>query len=80
MIGFVRRLRGLAIAPQVRADDGEVTRQERRDTMPGRVRPRVAVQQQDGRPGAAMAHTESYVADVDAVERESLEHRLKLTV
>ena len=48
--------------------------------MPGRVRARVAMQQQDGWPGASMAHRDGYVADVDAVECESLEHRLKLTV
>ncbi len=48
--------------------------------MPGRVRPRVAMQQQDGWPRAAMTHPKGYVTNVDEVECESLEHRVKLTV
>src|SRR3954470_18165009 len=39
--------------------------------VPGRVRPRVAVQEDDGRAGAAVAHTQRDLAAVDALEREA---------
>ena len=53
-VWMVRGGRRLAIATQIRADDGEGARQERCDSMPRRVCPRMPVQQDDRRPGTAM--------------------------
>ena len=47
--------------------------QQRRDAVPGGVRARVAVQQEDRRAGAAVAHAQRRLADVDVLEREALE-------
>ena len=80
MVPFVGRLRRFAIAPQVRADDGKVARQERSDPMPCCVRARMAMQKQDGWPRASMPHPKGHVTNLDEVECESWEHRLKLTV
>jgi hypothetical protein len=44
------------------------------DAMPGDVRARVAVQQQERRPGAAVPHAQLRRADVHPLQREPLEH------
>jgi len=75
MVGRVGGLGGLAEPAQVRADDGVPLGQERRDLVPGRVRARMAVQQQHRRPLAAMAHPEPRLREIDHLERESFEHR-----
>jgi len=74
VVGLVGRLRGLAVSPEIRADDGEVPSQQRRHSMPRRMRPRVAVEQQDRRSGASMAHANDHIAKVDSVERKTVEH------
>jgi hypothetical protein len=75
-----RRLRRLAIAAKVRADDGVAGREERRGAVPGGVRPGVPVQEEDRRAGSAVANAKNGLARVDPVERESREERLLVTV
>jgi len=48
--------------------------------MPCCVRARMAMQKQDGWPRASMPHPKGHVTNLDEVECESWEHRLKLTV
>src|SRR5262245_51409710 len=58
VIGVVRlaaRLGAVAVAPQVRGDDGEAAGEARRDALPGEVGERIAVQEQERRPFAAAA-------------------------
>ena len=74
MVGLVGRLRGLAVASQVRADDGEVPSEQGRDTVPGGVCPRVAVEEQDRRPAASVAHANDHIAEVDSGKLEVTEH------
>ena len=47
------RLAAVAVAAQVRRDDGEALRERRRDVSPFEMRLRPALQQQHGRPAAA---------------------------
>ena len=75
VVGRRRRLGRLAVAAQVRAHDRVRAGQQRRDAVPCRVRARVAVQQQQRRAAAAVAHAQHGLADVDALEREAVEHR-----
>jgi len=46
--------------------------------MPRRVCPRVTVEQEDGRSRAAMAHAKDYVAEVDPIQCEAVEHGCSL--
>ena len=71
-----QRLRRLPVTAQVGADDGVGSRQERRHQMPRGVRARVSVQQQDRRPGSAVAHAQYGLAHVDLIQSEALEHSL----
>ena len=69
-------LEGAAIAAQVGAIDGEAVGQRRRDAMPHRMGLRVAVQQQQRRPLAAMAQAQPALRQVQFGESEALEkHR-----
>ena len=63
--GGGRRLGRLAVAPRVGADHGVRPGQQRRHPVPGGVGPRVAVQQQHGRPGPAVADPQDRLAHVD---------------
>jgi hypothetical protein len=74
VVGCRRRLRRLPVPAQVGADDGEAGRQQRRHAVPGDVRARVAVEQQQRRAGAAVAHAQHRLPDVGALEREAFEH------
>ena len=49
MILPARRLLGIPVAPQVGGDHGELARQTRRDLVPGHVRERIAVHEQQRR-------------------------------
>ncbi len=61
VIGPALRLGTVAVAAQVGGDHREVLRQPRRDEMPGDVRQRIAVQQQQRRPLAADAAGDFYL-------------------
>ena len=74
VVGSRRRLGGLAVAAQVRAHDRVGGREHRRHPVPGRVRAGMAVQQHERRAGAAVAHAQLRIADVDPLEREAFEH------
>jgi hypothetical protein len=73
VVWLIGRLGGFAVAAQIRADDGEVGRQHRCNLVPGGVGARMPVQQEERRPGPAVAHAELRLADVDALEREPFE-------
>jgi hypothetical protein len=68
-----RRLRRLAVPPQIRADDGMCTGQRRRDAMPCRVSARMPVQQQHRRAGTPVADPQHGFPDVNLIEREATE-------
>jgi hypothetical protein len=76
-VGLVVRRRGRAagraVAAQVRADDGVAAREQRRHAMPGGVRARMPVQEDHGRPVAAVAHADRRLVSVDALQREPVE-------
>lgn len=74
MVGSVGWLGGLAITPQVGADDGEVPTQDRRHAMPGRVGSRMAVKQEHRWSRTAMTDSQLRLADVDPAELEPVEH------
>jgi hypothetical protein len=69
-----RRLRRVAVPAQVGADDRERVGEERRDTVPRGVRPRMPVEEDERRPRAPVPHAEHRLADVDPLELEPLEH------
>ena len=54
VVGAARRLLGIAIAAQIGGHYGEFLRQPRGEFVPGQVRERIAVHQQQRRPLAAM--------------------------
>lgn len=62
---FFRRRGTIAIAAQVSGDDMEVLREAWRDSMPGDVAERVAVQQQQWRTVAAMAQMDARAGRID---------------
>ena len=74
VIVAARRLLRVAVAAQVGADDGEVLRQPRRELVPGRVRERIAVHQQQRRPAAAMHRDDARAGGLDVGAREAFEH------
>ena len=73
-----RRFLGVAVAAQVRRDDGEALGQPRRDPAPGRVRLRVAVQEQERRPRPADRGADAEAVRVDVVQVEACEERARL--
>jgi hypothetical protein len=73
VLGGIRWHGGAAVAAQVGADDRVAVDQQRGDAMPGCVRERVAVQQDDGRAGPAVAHPQGHRAALDTLQREALE-------
>jgi hypothetical protein len=74
VVGRGSRASTLAVAAQVGADDGVLGREERRDAVPRRVRPRMPAQQEHRRPGAAVADAQHRLADVDPLKGEAIEH------
>jgi len=72
--GRVRRQGGLAVTAQVRTDHEERASQQRRHPVPGRMRAGMAVQQHHRPPLAAVPHAQGHLADIDAVQPESIEH------
>src|SRR5262245_42904076 len=68
----------LAVAGQIRNDDGEVSGEERRDLVPGDVALRITVEKEERRSAAAAAHVEAdasrCIADLDAQGLEAFEH------
>jgi hypothetical protein len=77
-VGGVLRVRGrlaaVAVAAEVRADHGVAPGQRRRDAMPHDVGLRVAVQEQERRPGAADPHVDRGLAGRDVAPLEAFEH------
>ena len=57
VVGVARRLFGIAVAAQVRADQGETLSQSRGDPAPHHMGLRIAVEQQQRRPLPARPHT-----------------------
>ena len=55
MVVAAGRLFGIAVAAQIGRDHGELARQRRRELVPGQMRERIAVHQQQRRPVAADA-------------------------
>ena len=76
VVGRRGGLGGSAITAQVRADHGVVARQQRGDAMPGRVRARVAMQQDDRRTGTPIADAEGGFSGVDVLQGEAVKHVL----
>ncbi len=74
MVGCRGRLRGFPVAPQVRADHRGVLREPWRHSMPGCVRPRVTVQEQNQRTRAAVTYPQDGLAHIDTFEGEIVEH------
>ena len=74
VVGRGRRLRAVAVAAQIGRHHREVARQARRHLVPHHVGLRMAVQQQERRPAAAMAHADRRLAGVDHRELEAGEH------
>jgi len=66
-----RRLRALAVAAQVRRDDGEALCETGCDRVPHHVRLRVPVEQEERRPGTAPANAQLDALEVDPLEREA---------
>ena len=70
-----RRTTAAPITAKIRADDREVTREQRRDAAPHQVRLRKAVQQENRRPAASRADEDRCVARVDLGRGEVVHHR-----
>ena len=66
-----RGLRRVAVAAQVRADNGELARQRGGDPVPHRVRLRIAVEQQQRRPAAADHAVNPRARGVDVLRRKA---------
>ena len=75
VVGRRRRLRALAVAAQVGRDHGVLVREPRRHRVPHRVRLRVPVEQEEGRPAAAAAQADRRLARVDRRQLEAVKHR-----
>ena len=75
MVGRRLGLRALAVAAEVRGDDGEALRQGRGDGVPHHVRLGMAVEEQERRPAAPVADPERRLADVHVLELEAGEER-----
>ncbi|MFC7538865.1 hypothetical protein ACFQU2_04505 [Siccirubricoccus deserti] len=71
MVRRLGRCRAVAIAAQVGGDDMEVLGQTRRHRMPGDMGQRIAVQQQQRRPAAAMPQPDARPAGLDVSEGEA---------
>ena len=71
-----RRLFRIAVAAQVGGDHGELARQPRRDLVPGHVRERIAVHEQQRRSLAAVHRDDARAAGLDLGAGEAFEHRL----
>ena len=68
------RLREVAIAAQIGRDHGELLREPRRELVPGQMRERIAVQQQQRRPLAAVQGDDARPAGVDLGAGEAFHH------
>jgi hypothetical protein len=73
----VGRLGGLAVAAQVWAHHRVVTGKQWSDTVPGGMRPRMAVQQQHRGAMTAIAHAQVHVAHINLVQPEAVKHVLR---
>ena len=80
--GVGRRLIAVTIAAQISRDDTEMLTQHRLDLVPDHVRLRVAVQQQQRRLAAVVAHAsvDSDAVGVDALEGEVFKHPRSLVL
>ena len=65
MIRLARRLLRVAVAAEIRRDHGEFLREARRELVPGEVRERIAVQQQQRRALAAMRRHDARAGGLD---------------
>jgi hypothetical protein len=70
----IGRQRRLPVAAQVRAHHKQRVGEPRRNAVPGRVRPRMAMQQHYRVALAAMAHAQRRLSHVDILKRERFEH------
>ena len=78
VVGGGGRLGRLAVAPQVGADHRVRPGQQRRHPVPGRVGPRMPVQQQHGGPDPPWRTRSTASPDVDPLQCEPVEHRALL--
>ena len=62
------------IAARIRADDGERVGEQGCDLVPGDMRSRMTVQEQDCRSRAAVTDAERDLSDLDPLQREAFEH------
>ena len=74
MVRLVGRRRRAAVAGQVGAHDGVPIGQQRDHPVPRDVGARVAVEQQEGRTGSAVADAQRHVAELQVVQGEAVEH------
>ena len=65
VIRLARRLLRVAVAAEIRRHHGELPREPRRELVPGEVRERVAVQEQQRRALAAMRHNDTRPGGLD---------------
>src|SRR5215831_2609400 len=65
---------GIAVAAEVRAYDGKLACQRRRDLEPRQVRERISVHQQHRRPAAADNSDNARAAGLDLGSFEAVEH------
>jgi hypothetical protein len=70
------RLLRIPVAAQIRGDHGELAGQSRRHLMPGDVRERIAVHEQQRRSLAAMHRHDARAAGLDLGASEAFEHHL----
>jgi hypothetical protein len=62
------------VAAKIGADDSKVAGEQRRDAAPHQVRLREAVQQEDRRPGPAVAHEDAGLIRLDLAGCELIHH------
>src|SRR4029077_12079460 len=74
-----RRCFGIAVPPQIRTDNGEFTRQHRRNPSPGQMGKWITVHQEHRRPAAAGNGDDAGTAGFDFGSAEAFEHWHDLT-
>lgn len=74
MIFGVLRDRGASEAAEIRAHYRVLSGKDRRHAMPGRMRARMAMQEQDRWSGPAMTHAQNRLWELDHFEVETIEH------
>ena len=77
MVVAARRLFGIAIAAQIGRHHGEFPRQRRRELVPGQMRERIAVHQQQRRPAAAGDGDDARAAGLDLGAGEAFEQHAR---